>query len=54
MAKLYVVKMPVVIEMNENATANDSKWRSERTNCWRYPNLSRRSSSGTGPVPAVT
>ena len=34
-AKAEVVKIPVVIEMNENATANDSKWRSERTNCWR-------------------
>ena len=30
-----VVKIPVVIEMNENATANDSKCRSERTNCCR-------------------
>ena len=34
-AKPNVVKMPVVIEMNENATANDSKWCSERTNCCR-------------------
>ncbi len=32
-AKPKVVKMPVVMEMNENATANDSKLRSERTNC---------------------
>jgi len=30
-----VVKIPVVIEMNENATANDSKLRSERANCCR-------------------
>jgi len=22
-------------QMKENATANDSKWRSVRTNCWR-------------------
>jgi len=32
-AKPKVVKMPVVIEMNENATAKDSNERSERTNC---------------------
>jgi hypothetical protein len=29
-----VVKMPVVIEMNENATANDSNRLRVRTNCW--------------------
>ena len=40
-----VVKIPVVIEMNENATANDSKWRRERTNCCRYPYLSSWASS---------
>src|SRR5438477_11498255 len=40
-----VVKIPVVIEMNENATAKDSKWRSERTNCCRYPYLSSWASS---------
>ena len=32
-AKPKVVKIPVVIEMNENATAKDSKLRSDRTNC---------------------
>ncbi len=40
-----VVKIPVVIEMNENATANDSKLRRERTNCCRYPYLSSWASS---------
>ena len=30
-----VVKIPVVIEMNENATANDSNDLSVRTNCCR-------------------
>ena len=40
-----VVKIPVVIEMNENATAKDSKWRSERTNCCRYPYLPSLASS---------
>ena len=34
-ANANVVKIPVVIEMNENATANDSKLCSERTNCCR-------------------
>ena len=40
-----VVKIPVVIEMNENATAKDSKLRRERTNCCRYPYLSSWASS---------
>ncbi len=43
--KPNVVKIPVVIEMNENATAKDSKLRSERTNCCRYPYLSSWASS---------
>ncbi len=29
-----VLNRPVVIEMNENATANDSNERSVRANCW--------------------
>jgi hypothetical protein len=33
--KPKVVKMPVVIEMNENPSANDSKERRERTNWGR-------------------
>src|SRR5215469_8969133 len=37
--------MPVVIEMNENATAKDSKWRSDRTNCCLYPKRGSRASS---------
>src|SRR5215472_17045261 len=46
-AKPNVVKIPVVIEMQENATANDSKCLSERANCCRYPKWgSRASSSG--------
>ena len=32
-AKPNVVKIPVVMEMNENATANYSNCLSERTNC---------------------
>src|SRR5215831_9726892 len=49
-----VVKIPVVIEMNENATANDSKWRRERTNCCRYPyRLSWASSSERVTVATV-
>ena len=32
--KAKVVKIPVVIEMNEKATANDSNRLSLRTNCW--------------------
>ncbi len=36
----YVVKMPVVIEMNEKPIANEAKRRSERSNSCLYPNRS--------------
>ena len=48
-----VVKIPVVIEMNENATANDSKLRRERTNCCRYPYLPSWASSSWVRVATV-